>query len=243
MAVAFSVGAESDVGRGAWVSDVACGTELPAMVAANLASCERSLCGDANPIISRVCACLKNEDTGAAEIRIDSKGQSRNLATSVMPPAFESSSFRLFKGDFVGVGGSQVLIAAMNTWGNGMGVEGWSLWVVDADSVSEPLEVEDFGVMSFLTSTAGSSRCKVFGSRWANGWEPKRGHGLYIVGQWYELLENHLFRSGSRPVLYRRYLFDLEAARGKALSAEPRRALPWYKSALTRRVVGPYPPE
>jgi len=153
---------------------------------------------------------------------------------------FEPESFRLIGADFLGLGTSQLLLAVLNTQSNGMGVEYWSVWVITPDIVSAPLPLNDFGVMSFLTSAPGG-KCKVFAATWRPGWEPKRGHGLYIVGQWHEMSLFDISVDWDRPALYRRYLFDLERQRNRALGDTPRQSIPWHTSEAVKPIIGPYP--
>ena len=156
---------------------------------------------------------------------------------------FDADSFRLIGADFLGLRTNQLLIAVLNTQSNGMGVEYWSLWFVTRDQISRPLEVNDFGVMSFLTASP-AGKCEIFAARWRDGWEPKRGSGLYIAGHWRQIsLHGDISIDWDRPVLYRRYLFDLERQRNGAMSESGRRAVPWHTSPLARRVIGPYPTE
>jgi hypothetical protein len=120
-------------------------------------------------------------------------------------------------------------------------LESWSLWAIDGTSTSSPLEVEDFGTMSFLTREPGSSQCKIFGSQWKSGWEPSRGDGTYIVGQWYQMFDGRFLPSSSRPILYHRYLYSLENQRLKSMASNPRRKVEWFRSRDARVVVGPNP--
>ena len=227
--------------RDSWRRDVACGSDLPRLKPAGLPSCVIALCGDASPIRSKICACLKSDKTGDTEVQIFGPGrEQRRISTIVSQFSLDAEDFRVIRGDFLGDGGSQLLFAARNITSSGMAVEHWSLWVIGADFVSRPIDANDFGVMSFLTGQPGG-KCKVFAATWRDGWEPRRGDGLYIVGVWHELLDGDLLVDSDRPALYRRYLFELQNRRNRSFG--PRRTLEWHKSSLARPVFGPYPGE
>lgn len=238
MTITLGVYAAGPDSLGSWRHDGTCGTDLRELEPAEVPNCEIALCGDISPIHSKVCACLRSSDTGETEISVSDGHSSRTVITAVSP--FEDRSFRIIAADFLGTGESEVLVAVLNTASNGMGVEYWSLWVVGPNVLSGPLKVNDFGVMSFLTSTP-EGKCEIFAASWRPGWEPKRGQGLYIVGQWYEMLGDDLLTDWDRPALYRRYSFELERQRNEALSRPQRQLSPWHKSLMTHQIIGPYP--
>lgn len=243
LVLAASLASSALAAGGGGSGPVPCGKDLPPMSPASLPNCDKALCAPASPLQGRVCACLPADSDGEVTLLVNpGSSPAREVKTAMASFMFEPASFRLVAADFLGTRSDQVLVAALNSQSNGMGVELWSLWIVSKDRITRPLEASDFGTMSFLT-TATSGKCEIFVARWRNGWEPGRGAGLYITGHWREATAHgDLINDANRPTWYRRYLPDLERQRNAAM-AGPRKTLPWFDSPDARRVVGPFPVE
>jgi hypothetical protein len=201
------------------------------------------MCAKAPPINGSVCACLKDEDSGDAVLSIigsDGAVRASQLAV-VMPPTFEPGWFRLEVGNYEGDGSAQLLLAVMNSWGNGMGIETWSVRRIGNGSFARPLDVADYGVMSYTTASSSSGRCRMFGSTWTGGWDPKRGDGTYIAGRWYDLGVERTTTTSQRPVISHRYLLSLAKDRAQSKSKVAVTPVYWYKSSNASVVVGPDP--
>jgi hypothetical protein len=220
-----------------------CGKEVAKFETATVSECVRSLCVNALQIKARICACLKNEDTGEVKLSI-LRGDETVVASSstqVMPPTFEPHSLRLEVGNYAGDGSAQLLLAVKNSYGNGMEVEGWSVMRVNAHGFAPPLDVSDYGVMSFTTAARSGGRCRMLSSSWTAGSDPKRGEGLYIVGSWYDLGVEGFSPTDKRPILSHRYLYSLENERAKSKYAAEAKPVYWYKSPNASVVVGADP--
>ena len=224
-------------------SEKLCGKEASTFEATALPGCARSLCAKAPHINGSVCACLKDEDSGETVISIiGNDGATRaTQATEVMPPTFEPSSFRLQVGNYEGDASAQLLLAVMKSWGNGMGIETWSVMRVGPASFASPLHVADYGVMSYTTAGTSSGRCRMFGSTWTSGWDSKRGDGTYIAGRWYDLRTDRATTTTQRPVISHRYLYSLAKDRSQSKSKSVSTPVYWYKFPNAALVVGPDP--
>lgn len=208
-----------------------CGRVAATFEAADLPGCARTLCAKTPDINGRICACLKDEDSGETVLSIvgDDGSVRASQTTEVMPPTFEPSSFRLEVGNYDGDGSARLLLAVMNSWGNGMAVEGWTVMRVGPTEFAKPLEVADYGVMSFTTSPTPSGRCRMLASNWIQGSDPKRGSGTFVAGRWYDLNPKGAEKTSERPVMFHRYLFSLERSRNKSKSKTGSTPVYWYK--------------
>jgi hypothetical protein len=224
-----------------WREDKPCGRQLPDFQSVKLEGCLQACCGDL-PTGARLCACLKSEDTGETQISLEPKGtQKKQWTIQVLPLVFGAEAFRLDSVDFNGDGREELLFGVMVSQGQGMGVQHWTLWALDGKEVSDEIQVDDYGVMSFLTCSAGHRGALLLGSRWIWGWEPGRGSGLYIAAQWYEFAYGRFFPTSSRPGIYHRYLFSLAEERGKELNKNYPRPVQWHSKRNAHLLVGPYP--
>jgi hypothetical protein len=103
------------------------------------------------------------------------------------------------------------------------------VWAIDGAGPSQPLEVENYGTLSFPTVARGGTSCRLLAARWHSGSEPGRGPGTYMAGSWYAVENGAFVRVRNRPVVYRRYLFGVERARYEAENRD--RPLLWYRGA------------
>ncbi len=159
---------------------------------------------------------------------------------TVMGATLEPSSIRLEQIRQTEDGAWRTLLAVRLAQTQGMGVSRWSLRSLgEGSQVSEPIETDDWGVMSFATQLPATKGCHVLISRWLSGHEPGRGAGLYAVGRWYQWGLDGFLPQPTRPVVYRRYLQRLEQQRDDALDAH--RPLRWMDDPQTTTVTGPYP--
>jgi hypothetical protein len=99
-----------------------------------------------------------------------------------------------------------------------------------AIGVSKPLDVQNYGTFSFATKPAAGASCLLLAARWHSGWEPSRGHGMYIAGSWYAVENGAFARVEDRPAIYRRYVsalktraMTLKSAAGRCRGFAPHR--------------------
>jgi hypothetical protein len=159
----------------------------------------------------------------------------------MFPPGFNADRFRLDAADLNGDGQEEFLFAVMESMGQGMGVQSWKLRAIDGDKISNEVSVADYGVMSFLTCSPDRKGALLLGSRWTPGWEPRRGEGLYIAGQWYELGCGGFHAASDRPGVYHRYVHSLAEERGQAFGKDRPSPVEWYSKKNAHMLVGPYP--
>lgn len=222
-----------------WRTDQPCGERLADFQATMLKGCIHAYCSTLSDHM-QLCACEKEDANDDMEVeRIAANGQRKSLLKTTIPFSFSKESFSLQGVDFTGDGKKQFLLGIMSSQSNGMSVQYWTVWAIDGDQVSKPVEMEDYGTMGFATYAKNESRCNLLVSRWISGWEAKRGNGLYIVGLWHQLINGEFLTNSDRPTIFRRYLFDLEHQREQALYQQSTKPILWYKSRDAHSLVGP----
>jgi len=140
--------------------------------------------------------------------------------------------------DQKGDGKGTVLIAVMDNMGAGMTVTSWSVWSFDGIKLSNSIGADDYGAFSFPVCSRDGKSKFLLSSSWIEGWEPKRGKGLYLSACWFDLMDDGSWVSSSnRPSVYRRYLFGFERLRGNVIVRDTPE--PWYRSPATHIQIGP----
>lgn len=225
-----------------WRKDKLCGRRLPQLTETKLEDCVQAFCTEL-PNKARLCACQKSDETGETQISLEPKdGAKKQWNVEVLPPiSFGVDSFRLDSADLNGDGKDEIIFGVMEAQGQGIGVQHWTLWIIDGDKLSKPLQVSDYGVMSYLTCNPKHKGAHLLASKWIWGREPERGAGLYIAAQWYELGCGGLSTVSNRPGIYHRYLNSLAEERGKHMGGEKLKPVPWHSKPGTHEMVGPYP--
>lgn len=214
----------------AWIADRACNTKSIEFTLAERAGCDRAMCAQLDA--GRICACIHDVQEQTVFTMESTHGARSVWATPHLPYMGGESSLRAEEVSAADPSGSQVLVGLMSALSVGIGISRWEVWATSEQGVSKTLEVEDFGLMSFMTRAQGAPQCRLFAARWQSGWEHGRGDGLYVVGRWYDVGTKSFELAPGRPVLYRRYLHGLERERQKASAhGEP---LLWFKAADTK---------
>ena len=121
----------------------------------------------------------------------------------------------------------------------GIAVSDWLVWAIDRERLSKPLEVQNYGTLSYATMAKPVASCHLLAARWHSGWEPDRGHGTYIAGSWYAVERGAFERVFDRPVVYVRYLSGVERARYDAESRD--QPFLWYRHPAVKTAIGPRP--
>ena len=201
------------------------------MQAAATQGCYRAWCSDT--ALGKLCACVR-ESTDDIHFALErpARGKEEWKAPFVPPVGGDATHFRIER-----VANQNLLFAVMRSESVGIAVSDWIVWAIDGEKVSQPLEVQNYGTLSFATSTQTAGACHLLAARWHPGWEPRRGHGTYIAGSWYALENRAFARVEDRPAIYRRYSSGVERARYDA--EESGRPLLWFRAATP--VVGPRP--
>ena len=221
-----------------WRNDKLCGNKL-IVEEGDEDGCEQSFCSDLSAQ-RKICACLKPKSDTVILSLNQQNGSAITWATEVSPVYLDENSFRIDSVDLLGNGENQFLIAIRNSESMGIGIEYWTVWAFDGTNVKSPLHVDDYGSLSYPTQSESSQTCQLFATRWLDGWEPGRGNGLYMAGNWYAYQKDGTFlKNWNRPALYRRYLPSLEKERLHSIEAG--RSLLWFKSPKTKPIVGPSP--
>jgi len=217
-----------------WRHDKPCGEKLAEPVQMTTAECETELCITISDK-SQVCACPTVDDEGVTRMTYKENGEVRLRWDSLLYPSGDTSAFRIDAADLNGDGEDELVIGTRSAVSDGMAVEHWSVRVLSREHLSEPLDVEDYGTLSFLTSNG--KQCRLLEARWIEGWEPVRGYGLYLVGRWMELSDGDFMDTFNRPMIKRRYLRSLEQQRSQG----DQKPVIWFNGPGASPIVGPYP--
>ena len=193
------------------------------MAAASLEGCHRAFC--ATTPVGRLCACVKDEHT---EFQLQKTAW---RSQRIPPMGGDAGHFRLDR-----VGDGTLFFAMMTSESVGIAVSDWDVWAIEGQNVSKPIEVQNYGTFSFATKPS-TGACLLLAARWHTGWEPGRGHGMYVAGSWYAIENGRFERVEDRPAIYRRYLSGLERARYDA--EERNQPLTWFRAATP--AIGPRP--
>ena len=214
-----------------WRRDKPCGERQPPMASVDVQGCHRAWC--AETVLGKLCACVKDDGERTQFVLERANGTRETWEAPFAPPmGGEAGHFRIDR-----VGDGRLFFAIMSSESVGIAISTWTVWAIDRERTSKPLEVQNYGTVSFPTMARSGSQCYLLAARWHPGWEPRRGHGTYIAGSWYAIEQGAFARVEDRPAVYRRYLFNVERARYEA--EERGRPLPWYRNASA--VVGPRP--
>ena len=222
-----------------WNQDTVCGQRLPPFEELTERREAQTFCSQVH-LDTRICARYDSAQSDNAQITLEYQGEvKKQWSTEIMPSLFEAKSFHLTQLDFDGDGKDELLFGVKSIESNGMGIQQWLVWAIHEGNLSEPLHMEDFGLMSFTTQSPGNKGCQLFVSQWSSGWDPKRGGGFYIVGRWFNLYEGKFIWDSQRPAVYRRYLSSLERQRNE--HEDLAKPLLWFTSKQVSPVIGPYP--
>lgn len=195
-----------------------------------LAACDRSLCvtlADGR----RVCSCLRDDegDQGPEgdHFRVERGGE----LVAEVPASFgfgAGTAFDVARGDLDGDGAEELVVANLEAVSNGLGVEYWTVYVFGGrDPALPPLRFrsEQYATRGAWTRPAAGGPCRVLVTGWEEMDDPRRGGGMYFVGQWMRYEDGRLVPEAARPVLRRRLLhsFPRQAAGAPfALFRDPR---------------------
>jgi hypothetical protein len=208
-----------------WRNDAICGDRLPAFESTEVKSCPGDAFCSSIDHETRVCACTNADETQTenVQLHLDYKGKIvKTWATEVQPMGLGPDSFRMDEFGWSQRGEKQTLLAVRQGQSNGMAVQSWSVWAIVKGRVSEPVQAEDYGLISFATRPQGSKHCQLLVSDWTPG---QRG-GLFAVGRWHDLHNDRFQPSQDRPQITRRYLFGFEKQRDKNRDSDV--PLRWY---------------
>lgn len=132
----------------------------------------------------------------------------------------ETSGFEVMQGDLDDDGQRELIVANHDSTSNGMGVNTWTISIFSAGDLSSfrtPLtfSVEEYG--SSGTFVSNGRRVQILATRWEWADDPRqrRGHGLYLMGQWWRYKTGELVPSANRTILARRYLMSFAFERGR----------------------------
>jgi hypothetical protein len=210
-----------------WRNDEVCGKSLPKFEVTKADSCQSETYCSKVDTDTRICACqfADEAESGNTDITLEYKGEvKKKWKTEIMPMTYGPASFRVDEFGLNQTGKKEFLFGVMAEQSNGMGVQNWSVWSISEGQVSAPIEMHDYGIMSFATRAKGRQTCQLLVTQWDHG----RHDGLYITGRWYNLVQGKFVSDISRPMVSRRYLFSLEKQRSESITAG--KPLRWYAS-------------
>ena len=216
-----------------WRHDKPCGGRHSAMAPVPAKGLHRHWCSQTE--LGKLCAGIR-EDTEDTHFSLERTAGTRETWKAPFVPPFggDTNHFRIDR-----VGNGRLFFAVMMQESVGIAVSSWAVWAIDRERLSKPLEVQNYGTLSFATMGRGGASCDLLAARWHSGWEPGRGHGMYIAGSWYVVERGAFERVFDRPVVYVRYLSGVERARYDAESRD--QPLLWYRHPGVKRAIGPPP--
>jgi len=195
--------------------------------------CHRAWC--ATTELGKLCACVKEASDDTHFVLERATGARQAWKAPFIPTmGGDASHFRIDR-----VGDGRLFFGVMRGESVGIAVSTWTVWAIDRDQVSKPLEVQNYGTLSFATMARAGASCDLLAARWHSGWEPGRGHGMDIAGSWYAVERGAFERVFDRPVIYVRYLSGVERGRYDAESRD--QPLLWYRHPGVRTAIGPRP--
>ena len=204
-----------------WRRDKPCGERESSMTSVNITGCHRAWC--AETAVGKLCACVKEASEDTRFVLERTTGNQQTWSVPLIPPmGGDESHFRIDR-----VGDHRLLLAMMASESVGIAISTWNVWAIDREQVSKPLEVQNYGTVSFPTMARAGTPCYLLAARWYSGWEPRRGHGTYIAGSWYAVENGEFTRLEGRPTIHLRYLFGVERARYEA--EERGKPFLWYR--------------
>jgi hypothetical protein len=210
--------AQPSASAASWRTDVPCTAgPRPALVLADTATdaqvpgCVRSQC-IALPDGRRVCTCL-NDSTNV--MRVEAGGR----IIQQWPADYSSGwagSLRVLTGDLDGDGRAEMIVSDLVDMSNGLGIRYHELHILDGrDPARAPTVValEDYEAEGSFVRPAGGGDCRLIATRWNELRDPRRGAGMYLIGQWMRYRDGRLEHDPARPVVARRLLFSFADTR------------------------------
>ncbi|HEX6039572.1 hypothetical protein [Longimicrobium sp.] len=192
------------------VSDTSVGTQVP--------GCVRAECVTL-PNGRRACSCTG--DT-IITVRLEENGRVVHEWPSDHSMSGSPQSLRALTGDLDGDGHAETIVAEWQDMSNGLGIRYYELRIFDGrDLARAPMRiaVRDFEPDGSFVRPAAGGDCRLIATRWQELSEPRRGEGMYFVGQWMRYRDGRLEHDPDRPVVVRRLLNSFENARGSTPGA------------------------
>lgn len=223
-----------------WRRDEACGRRLVDAELTPVPGFGESYCVQLSGT-ARICACLTGDEEDTAQVFLEQDGV---IVQRWEDPFFSlagASALRVDAADLSGDGKDDLIVGILEASSNGMGIEVWTIRALTGNVVSNPVKVEDYGVLGFPTRSSRGTACDLLSTRWRRDSEPDRGEGLYLFGQWYQLKSGRFVLARDRPRIHRRYLASFERIRLEALSKKRPAPVTWYRDSVSAPVAGRYP--
>jgi hypothetical protein len=195
---------------------------------------------------TRIVASLKGKENSAQpHLRLEANGQilqEMDLDVMSVMASYSLESMQVMALDLDEDGAPEITVAFMTGSSNGMGVEFWDVLVFDGKNYRLPpatVLMHDYGVFGGFVRSQDDHKWRLLETHWKWGKDPKRGDGLYLVGQWLVYIAGEFKRDELKPIIARRYLYGFAKARCKLLGADVRHLTPWYQSKQTRVITNP----
>lgn len=220
-----------------WKNEKPCATPKIPFKQTDTPKCVQSYCAAATQL-GKLCVCVPEDAEQNALVMIRRGDREESWPVEVIPAGLDPSFFELRPLARSGPAAETWLFAMLTSQSNGMGVQRWEVRLISPQRTSQARTAIDFGALSQLTQPAQGGACRLLSGQWVNGWDRKRGGGLYFVAEWFEALDGEWQSAKDMPVLHRRYLNNFAVARGKVLGP-PTGPLRWYNHVDTR--IGPAP--
>jgi hypothetical protein len=208
--------------------------------AAEVPGCEQSFCVS-TPSGFKICGCPM-EDSGDPfrEMTVYRGSESLVCWSQELFTMVDATEFSVAEIDIDGDGRVELLVQSLLGASMGMARQFSEVCVIrplESGAQKDCVDVEDFPVMSWLVDFEDGSPCELLASTWRSGEEPKRGDGLYLVGEWFGSVDGQFVRDTAHPAFARRYLYSFERARGNS-NGKP---MMWFKDERARILRCPDP--
>jgi hypothetical protein len=204
-----------------WRQDRACSTPHTSMVSQQQPGCYRAWCADTR--LGKLCACVRESPE-----QTDFSLGTRTWKAQRLPPMRGDASHFRWDDD---AGSGRLFVAMLTSESVGIAISDWLVWAIDAERISQPLRVQNYGTLSFATKGRGPGACDLLAAHWQSGSDSRRGPGTYITGKWYVVKGGEFVPMQERPTIYQRYLSRVERARYDAEDRE--RPFLWFRHATT----------
>lgn len=221
----------------AWGTDVPCTagrspvlTVAGTPVETRVPGCVRALCVSL-PDGRRVCSC-----TGDTTIvmRVTADGRTAHEWPADYSLAGSEESLRAMTGDLDGDGRPELIVSEWMDMSNGLGIRYFRLSIFSGADPARPpvrVNVDDFDPRGSFVRPASGGPCRLLATRWTELRDPRRGVGMYFIGQWMRYRDERLEHDLERPVVVRRLLNSFRpwgVPGGPLAHFRDRRAEAWY---------------
>lgn len=188
----------------------------------------------------RVCR-VRTSDDGDADFVVTKGGSilNRIAATAWANVAVTPEGFFAYRGDLDNDGRAEIVLVSLEGVSNGMGVTYSTVFIFDGGTQGPPLSysVQEFSDRESFIYDPAKRRTEMLITYWGDyaSIEPKRVHGVYLIGKWFRYRGGKLEPVLEKPTLARRFLNSFAAERDNGWF-ENRHPYTWLKDRRTHKL-------